>query len=185
MPFKAKIFQENVERLADGAARNKLVKACAEYHSLTTAQKRVQCIHEMMSVLDQEVDEKIRWEIMEACGRCCIGISILEKAKSLRQKERDLDVFLDRLNKVRIGGGHLRREGDNIFPAYDRCYCGSVSKTKTLFSGTYCRCSCGWFKKLFEDLFRKKVEVRLLKSIIQGNDRCEFLIQILPDLIEI
>jgi hypothetical protein len=83
-----------------------------------------------MDVLDREVDEETRWAIMEACGRRCIGAGTLEKTGRLQQRAQDLDNLLGRLNEAHIGGGHLQRAGDVIHAAYDRCYCGSVSRTR-------------------------------------------------------
>jgi hypothetical protein len=72
----------------------------------------------------------------------------------------------------------LHRDGEVIYAAYDRCYCGSVNKTRELFLATYCHCSCGWYQQLFETLLDRPVEVELLGSILQGDERCRFLIRI-------
>jgi len=131
-----------------------------------------------MDVLDREVDRETRKTIMEACGRRCISVTTIKKARSLLQEARDLDDLLGRLKQVHIGGGYLQREGDVIRAAYDRCYCGSVSRTREPFSATYCHCSCGWYRQLFETLLCRPVAVELLGSIIQGDERCQFLIHI-------
>lgn len=178
MPFNVQFFQESIERRVEGGARDELARACEAYAALTTPKQKARCIHAMMGVLDREVDEETRRMIMEACGRRCIGASTLEKARRLQQGSPDLDDLLSGLNGAHIGGGHLRREGDVIHAAYDRCYCGSVSNSRELFSATYCRCSCGWFKQLFETLLDQAVEVELLGSIIQGDKRCRFLIRL-------
>jgi predicted hydrocarbon binding protein len=132
----------------------------------------------MMEVLEREVDEQTRRAIMEACGRRCIGASTLQKARRIAREAGDLDDMLRRLNEVHLGGGHLQLDGDVIHAAYDRCYCGSVSKTREPFSATYCHCSCGWYRQLFETLLERPVEVELLGSILQGDERCRFLIRV-------
>ncbi len=176
MPFKAQLFQENVERWVEGAARDQLLQACQVYQTLTTPQSKIRCIQGMMRALDQNVNAETRRQMMETCGRHCIGASTLEKARRLLRDAPDLDSWLDRLNEAHIGGGHLRREGDSIHAAYDRCYCGSVSQAKERISDTYCRCSCGWYRQLFETLLGRPIEVELVSSIISGGERCQFLI---------
>lgn len=178
MPFRLQTFQGNVETCVEGVAKDKLSRACKAYATMTTPRQRTRCIGEMMGVLDREVDEETRRVIMEACGRRCIGASTLEKACRLQQEAHDLDDLLIRLNGTHIGGGHLQREGDVIHAAYDRCYCGAVSKVREPFSATYCHCSCGWYRQLFETLLHRPVEVELLGSIIQGDERCRFLIRV-------
>ena len=178
MPFKVQTFQENVDQALDRPTRDKLDQACDEYRTLTSSTKKLRSIRGMMDILDREVNEATRREIMQACGTCCIGASTLQKAQHLHDESLNLDDFLDRLNEAHIGGGHLEREGEVIYAAYGRCYCGSVSISKELFSDTYCHCSCGWYQKLFETLFKQPVEVELMSSIIQGSDRCRFIINI-------
>lgn len=176
MPFKIHVFQENLA----GRAGEALAQACEAYAQLATPQQQARCIHEMMEILDREIDEPARRAIMEACGRQCISAGILDRARQVTQKAGDLDDLLERLNEVHLGGGHLRREGNVIHAAYDRCYCGSVNKTKEPFSATYCHCSCGWYGQLFEAVLGRPVAVELLGSIIQGDETCRFLIH-LPD----
>jgi hypothetical protein len=115
---------------------------------------------------------------MEACGSSCISHSVMEKARRLQVDAQDLDDLLGRLNQAHIGGGHLQRQGDAIHATYDRCYCGSVSKSREPFSSTYCFCSCGWYRRLFEKLLHGPVEVELLCSILQGDENCQFLIHL-------
>ncbi len=177
MPFNVKIFQGNINRWTKGDTKRELIRECKKYVTLTTQQQKALCIQKMMKMLDQNTDPKTRRMIMESCGRHCIGSNILQKARRIQQKARNLDDLLNGLNEAHIGGGHLKREGNLIYGIYDRCFCGSVSKTKEPFSDTYCQCTCGWYRQLFELLLEKPVEVELLSSIIQGHDHCRITIR--------
>lgn len=176
MPFRAEHFREQVELLARGSARDNLIRAINAYRDEATSKHKAIAIHNMMELLDREVESKTRKEIMEACGRRCIGDSILRKALRLKGQAAHLEDLLVRLNEAHIGGGHLRLEGNVICAEYHKCYCGSVSTTKERFSPTYCRCSCGWFRLLFETILGKPIKVDLLGSIIQGDSHCRFMI---------
>jgi hypothetical protein len=178
MPFNVNNFMENVETRITGATIEELEQACANYGTATTPPQKARCVKSIIDILDQELDEATRYAIMQACGRRCIGASTVKSAQKLHQQASSLDDFLNLLNEHHIGGGHLERKGDTIHAAYDRCYCGSVNKTKVPFSETYCQCSCGWYQQLFEILLEKPVAVELLGSIIQGDARCEFLIHV-------
>jgi predicted hydrocarbon binding protein len=178
LSFKPETFQENIEgKIGDGVCEE-LMRACEAHALLTTPRKKAHSIHGMMDILDRELDDAARFAIMEACGRRCIGSSIIEKARRMQQESQNIDELLERLNQAHIGGGHLQREGNFIRAAYDRCYCGSVSQSREVFSATYCHCSCGWYRQLFESLLGKPVEVELLGSILQGADCCEFRIHL-------
>ncbi len=178
MPFRPHVFQENIAGRVPETTAEILAQACGDYDTLTTPLQRARCVKDVMDALDQTVDEPTRQAIMQACGRQCIGASILDKARKLARTAADLDDLLVRLNQSHIGGGHLRREGDVIHATYTRCYCGSVNQTKTAFSPTYCQCSCGWYHQLFETLLERPVTVELVSSIIQGDESCRFRIMI-------
>ncbi len=78
MPFKPQVFLSSLsEHIVVDEARIKLEAACAQYQTLTTPLQKARCIHAMMEVLDEQVDEATRCEIMQACGRRCISEGIL------------------------------------------------------------------------------------------------------------
>jgi len=161
-----------------GAARKRLLLACEAYRELTTPRQKTTAIQAMMELLDQMVMEDKRKELLQSCGRRCISAGILNKVIRLQNKAANLDDLLNLLNEEHIGGGRLSRTGDIIHAEYHRCYCGSVSKTETRFSPTYCQCSCGWYRHLFETILKGPVRVELLGSIIQGDSHCLFRIHL-------
>jgi hypothetical protein len=178
MPFKPQVFRESVTAHLADSTPPEVVTGCADYASAATYLQRAKCIQQMIDALDRAVDEDTRRSIIERCGRRCLGASTLAKARRLVKEAQDLDNLLSRLNAAHIGGGRLERRGTVIWAAYDRCYCGSVSKTRDRFSATYCYCSCGWYRQLFEALLERPVSVELQSSIIQGDERCAFLIRV-------
>jgi len=86
--------------------------------------------------------------------------------------------FIIKLNEQHIGGGRLHLQDNVIQAGYDRCYCGSVSAGKERMPLTYCYCSTGWYKRLFEEVLSRPLQVEILQSIINGADTCRFLIHI-------
>jgi hypothetical protein len=178
MPFNVKRLLHNVALHTNGPASDDLARVCDDYDKATTPMQKARSVYEIMEVLEREVDKETCHAIMESCGRTCIGASTLKKARQFCEGTLDIKTLLIRLNENHIGGGYLRWRDNVIYAAYDRCYCGSVSKTKIPLSDAYCHCSCGWYKQLFETLLETPVEVELLGSIVQGEPRCEFAIRI-------
>jgi predicted hydrocarbon binding protein len=112
--------------------------------------------------------------ILEQCGRQCQSQSFIKKAKGIYEKSNGIDDFLEKLGRVYK---HLEREGDKIYIVYPKCYCSQVNKIpKRKLSGTYCNCSRGWAKTLFEGALSRPVEVVKEKSIINGDSECKFRI---------
>lgn len=176
MPFRPQVFLEHAKHIWPGDLPGAIRESCADYAAATTSRQKALCIKRLMEALDGAADADTRRSIMEACGRHCIAAGTLETARRLQRLSADIDDLLERLNQAHIGGGHLWRDPSGIHATYDRCYCGSVSKTPERISATYCGCSCGWFQQLFEALLDEPVTVELLGSVVQGDERCSFLI---------
>ena len=128
-------------------------------------------ISNLIEGLDNNLDEKTIAKILEQCGRQCQSPSFIKKAKAIYEKSKNTDDFLNKLAQVYK---HLHREGNKVYIVYPKCYCPQVNKIpKGKLSGTYCNCSRGWAKALFEGATGKPVEVNMEKSIINGDDQCK------------
>jgi predicted hydrocarbon binding protein len=128
----------------------------------------------LIAGLNEHVDEKTRATILEQCGRRCQSQSFIKKARGIYQKSKSIDEFLEKLEQAYK---HLHREGDKVYIVYPRCYCSQVNEIpKGKLSATYCNCSRGWAKALFEGALGRTVEVIMEKSIINGDNQCKFRI---------
>jgi len=128
----------------------------------------------LVAALDKYVDEETRLKMLEECGRKCWLWERARNPKTFRaiyKKSKNLDDFLDKLSKV---NKHLHREDGKVYIVYPRCLCSQVHHIpKGQLSGTYCNCSIGWAKALFEGALERPVEVLLKESIIKGDKQCK------------
>lgn len=130
----------------------------------------------MIDGLDENVDEKTTAKIVEQCGRQCQSESFLKKTKNIYEKSKNTDDFLEKLGRIYK---HLHVDDDKVYLIYPRCYCTQVNKIpKGKLSATYCNCSRGWAKALFEGATGKPVEVIKEKSIINGDNQCKFRVML-------
>jgi len=128
----------------------------------------------LIAGLDGHVDEEARAKVLEQCGRQCQSESFIQKARNIYQKSENIDDFLDRFGQVYK---HLHREGDSVYIIYPKCYCSFVNKIPVgKLSATYCNCSRGWAKALFEGALGRPVEVVMEESIVKGDKQCKFRI---------
>lgn len=131
-------------------------------------------IASLIDALDKNVDEKTRDKILEQCGRQCQSQNFIDKARNLYQKSGSVDEFLKKLGQA---FKYLHKEGDNIYFIYPKCFCAQVNKIlQGELSRTYCNCSRGWIKALFEGALGKPIEVILEESIVNGDKQCKFRI---------
>jgi len=128
----------------------------------------------LMDGLDKHVDEETKAMILEQCGRQCQSQSFIEKARRIYKKSQNMEEFLNAFSEVYK---NLQVEGNNVYIVYPRCYCSFVNKIPSgTLSATYCNCSRGWAKELFEKVLGRSVEVVMEESIVNGDQQCKFQI---------
>ena len=131
-------------------------------------------LQSLLNNMDHTLPDSSRIQVMESCGRDCANRGSIKMAKD---NQGDIDAILSVL-ATHIGKENAIRDGDTITLKYPQCYCPMVSKIKEGLSKTWCQCSRGWVLEMFETATGKKVDVTLVKSIIAGDDECEFTIKI-------
>jgi hypothetical protein len=161
------------------AAKNVIIKP-EQFDETSNYAQKAEWIRTAVQRLEKEVGKATAIKVMQACGAKCCGPTQQKRAKQFMDEAHSVEELLAKLNAAGIGGGRLTLKNKNtILGGYDRCYCGRVKHTKEPFStDTYCHCSTGWYKSLFEAAFDKPVEVILKQSILQGADSCEFEIRL-------
>jgi predicted hydrocarbon binding protein len=132
-------------------------------------------IESLMDNLDEHVDERTRVEVLENCGRSCIPQSFIKKAKDCKSESKDVKDFLNRLTKV---WHHLQIEVEDVFVVYEKCYCPLVKDYDQKLSPSFCNCSRGWIKELFESALGRPIDVKLEKSIRLGDNICKFKVNL-------
>jgi len=138
-----------------------------------------------MRVIDERLDEKTRWAVMEANGRACAmgAYGPPDPAKTI-----PLDEFVSRVAQY-VGPENARREGDVVYFNYKQnpdglrlsdgyCLCPLVEDGPADLSGTYCHCSVGYVAYLFEKNVGKPVRVELLESVRRGGKACRIAVHV-------
>ena len=129
----------------------------------------------LLAGLDESVDAKTTARILEGCGRTCISRSLLAKSRAAGRKSKNTEEFLTRLAGFYR---HLKRSGRRVYVEYPQCYCPLVRGFPGRLPESFCNCSRGWVKELFETGLGRRVEVVLEKSIRQGDDICRFRVKL-------
>jgi predicted hydrocarbon binding protein len=115
---------------------------------------------------------------MQACGKVCAKHhASIDIAKSIKQESKDIDGFLEKLNQQKdYWCGKWVREGDIIYSVCEECGCPLVLAGLVELSPTFCDCSRGWVKEVFEAALGKPVEVDLTQAIGRGDKVCKFVV---------
>lgn len=131
-------------------------------------------ISNLMKSMERHLEKKLRTDLLEDCGRAC--------AKRHAQKEAlkfkgDLEGWMSTMKKW-VGGENVQREKSSVRVVYSKCYCPLVQGASPFMSETYCNCSRGWLKEVFETVMEKPIAVKLEDSIMKGGKQCRFIISI-------
>lgn len=124
-----------------------------------------------------EVDLETRKKIMELCGEACTREDgDLEIAKRIAEETTDEEEILTKVNKEIPWCGIWTLKDNIIQCTCVECGCPLVRHKVVDLTATFCYCSRGWVKKIFETLLKKPVNVELEKSIGLGDKLCKFVV---------
>ncbi|MFH1942550.1 MAG: DUF6144 family protein [bacterium] len=128
----------------------------------------------LMKNMDDRLDESTRMSLMESCGRDCARRGAITLAES---SKGDVEKLVQGLKKW-IGDKNAVLKGNEAHLQYDKCFCELVGKGPERFSDTWCNCSVGWVKQMFETTAQKPVKVELVQSIKRGAPSCKFVVNL-------
>jgi len=76
-----------------------------------------------------------------------------------------------------IGKDNVQQDGNLILLTYDKCFC-RLAEDMPRLPETYCYCSRGWLKEMFETVTGQPVLVDLHESIKSGGEKCRFTVYV-------
>lgn len=103
---------------------------------------------------------------------CQCGYAMDDKltlVKKLMASSTNLEEFAN--NEIAKATG-LSYHGNELYLQFLFCPCPMLAEVDKLDSNTWCQCTTGYSKVLFEKAFDCEVDVELLKSIKMGDDIC-------------
>ena len=154
----------------------KILQDSGKYSSFSPS-KKAEWWKNTIIRMENEIGTEKTQEILKICGSKCCGPGHRKKVRKKFEESNSIEEFL---KKISIKGVTYKLIDKNtILAEYQRCFCGQVKDTKTTFPNmTYCQCSTEFNRQYFSSAFSKPVKVELIKSVISGDDSCQFYIHI-------
>ena len=109
---------------------------------------------------------------------CHPGDKEKENTKRIYNESKSLAEFCKKYNSEYENMHPVWHEGNAIencaalFFSYPTCYCSCVKRVNEPISPTWCLCTLGYTKDLFDYVLGCDTEVELLESIKTGGNRC-------------
>ena len=144
-------------------------------------------IRRFMATLDGTLDTETCRKVMMANGKSCYCEWIAGKGVP---PAVEFEQWAERVRDRLPIGGYLSVEGRTILFEYESsaetgaaspagvCLCPMVESRPDDLSPTYCLCSVGYVKEMYERKFGRPCEVELLDSVLRGGPRCRFRITV-------
>lgn len=95
----------------------------------------------------------------------------IEKLKKLYESSKDIAEFADKATKLNQGYT-IKYEDDSLYLIYPECYCSCVKQSEKHLPKTWCYCTLGYTKRMFDNVLDKQIEVELIESVKLGGDKC-------------
>jgi hypothetical protein len=130
----------------------------------------------LWELLDEYLDEAIQSAILEQLGRNC-ALSYGAAQRYVGDPEGFFNLMAEH------SGETIRydREAGIITVITRERDCDCLLVNSGHISPVYCNCSLGWQKQTYEIILGKKVDVKILESVVRGSRRCVFHITVLKE----
>lgn len=128
-----------------------------------------------MRRLENQFDQSTVQKIRRNC-QCGYG---MEEKLALVKALVDVSTSLEEFgNQEKAKAAGLFCNNGELYLKFPFCPCPMLEGVHRLETDTWCQCTTGYSKVLFEKAFECEVDVALLKSIKMGDDEC--LMKIIP-----
>lgn len=132
-------------------------------------------ITRLMENLEENFSEDERIKLMEECGRDCARSGAVQALK--KASGGDFNKAISTL-KTWLGEENVNKDGNTVKLVYTKCYCHLLEKGPDKMPHTYCYCSVGWIKEMFESVTGKPVEVKIHETVKRGGKQCRFTVKV-------
>lgn len=167
---------DNITRCGSSEIAHKIVFGI-ELSPNATVTEMADWVNHVSSELERGFDEATIKAIRMGCY--CDEDGKLDESKRLIKEIFDvsesMDDFVARMNAQNVG---WYMEGGFLFAKYFSCSCPMLEGIDRLATKTWCYCTVGFNRHIFEHVFGCRVDVELLESIKMGHEQC--LMKIVP-----
>ncbi|MBN1755834.1 GyrI-like domain-containing protein [bacterium] len=198
-----RILGEAIGKIMDEEKKTEVMRDCFDLTSDSSLNKRFQATRQAVQTLLKLSREKQRYDILSRCAHV-FPAGQIEKLRAVYQKtkartgnpEDALEAVLDFMEQDPGWGERPRREGNTIYSTKNprdpkayanaktelerkRAYCFCPLIRQHLEKGMpvdFCYCGSGWYRQQWEGAIGKPVRIEIVKSLLKGDDKCEFAI---------
>lgn len=184
----------NLDRVLGKKKREEIMKDRDNLFTLEScSDDRIQWLKETLNRIDKVANDDDKYEILSCCAHE-FSQKRIDFLRSIYEKNKDIDEVIKEMEKDYAWYENPIRKGNKIYVSkipvnpegYEKaktleekkknyCHCrfinGNLDKG---ISPTFCNCSTGWYRQYWEGILGKQIRIKILKSLLKGDDICQF-----------
>ena len=201
------LLARNLERVVGAAGWETVMQGSDAIGVETALDERFRWVKQALERLDALANEHQKYDVLSSCAHVFPAEQV-EKLRAVYAEARErtgdglqaVDAVLAFMDGDPGWGEGSRREGHIIYAAKNprdpqayekaqseaekkRAYCFCPIVREHLDQGmptSFCYCGAGWYRRQWEGAIGEPVTIEVVKSILKGDDVCQFAIR-LPD----
>ena len=204
------LFDDHLSRVLGSEKANQIKPGSAELTVGSTLKERFAWVRKAVEGLEDDAGEGECYQVLSSCahvfpaGQIAKLRGVYQAAKKQTGEPlQAVDAVIDFMGEDPGWGEKPRREGNTVYSsknprdpaAYEKatsleekrkayCFCPLIREN--LGEGMpslFCYCGAGWYRQQWEGAIGQPVKIEITRSLLKGDDRCEFAIQ-LPGVME-
>lgn len=192
-------WMKNIERYTDTHTSAKIMDG-SDILKEASDKERAEYFEKTMNKLEREIpDEETRENILSSCS--CVfteefGDELILELREIYKNTVKIEKVLERMKQYPGKFAHTvyengvvrekRKPRDPVAYASAKtpeerklaaCFCPLARAGNVPFPKPFCYCSAGWYKGIWEGILDRPVKVKVVKSLLYGDETCEFEIR--------
>ena len=191
-------LEKNLDRVLGIKLRSEIMKDRDKLFTLqSSCDDRIHWLKETLKRLDKITNDDEKYEILSCCAHD-FSQKRIDYLKRIYEKNRDIDEVINEMKNDYAWYESPVRKGNSIYVSkipvnpegYEKaetleekkknyCHCRFINTNlEKDISPTFCYCSTGWYRQYWEGILGKSVRINVLKSLLKGDEICQFEIHI-------
>ena len=164
--MQEKVLYEAVKAESEAGVAGEVVYGCGQ---IASAENNPDWVKSAMRRLESKFSAE---DIKKIRMNCQCGYGMDEKLALLKEMKIGATSIEELVHSEKAKAAGLFCKEGELFLQFGFCPCPMLTDVDTLESASWCQCTTGYSKVLFEKAFACDVEVELLKSIKLGDPVC-------------
>jgi effector-binding domain-containing protein len=190
------LLAAGLEQVLGPEVRDKVMQGSEQITVESSVGAKVQWTCAAMDRLDQLAHEGQRYDAVSRCAHV-FPQERIQKLRAIYAQNQDVDQVLAVMSEDTFWYEEPVREGNVLYvkknpfdpEGYAKaeteaekkkcyCHCSLIKNHLGEMNVTFCHCGAGWYRQLWEGILEKPVRVDMLKTLVKGDDVCQFAVHL-------